>query len=265
MILVQRRPLDSLVRHPDNPRLGDVDAIKESIRRNGWWGTVVTQKSSGYLIVGNHRTDAARELAAGNFTRHEDQSERDYENEKARWRAELAELPVHVYDCDDETARRVLLADNRTSDIATYDDPKLLRLTAQIVDPEAAMQVLVNPNSNPDEVTEALRLIAAQPKRGSMRGTGYTEKDAEQLAMALEGGKPMQWGESGTTAEDKEIWATTDSRQMLFIMKADVYDKVIPLLARIGDELGLETNVEVLLHLLDQWAAEHPEKVEATV
>lgn len=264
MIVVQRRPLDSLVRHPDNPRLGDVDSIKESIRVNGWWGVVVTQKSTGYILVGNHRTDAARELLAGNFPRHEDQSDKDYEHEVARWRAELASLPVHVYDCDDETARRVLLADNRTSDIATYDDPKLLRLTAQIVDPAAAMQVLADPTANADQVAEALRLIARQPKRGSMRGTGYKEKDVEQLAIAMEGGEAQVWGSMGDSIEEREVWATTDARQIVFIMKVDVYERVIPLLTRIGDELGLETNVEVFLHLLDQWAAEHPEPVAVT-
>ncbi len=263
MIVVQRRPIDSLVPHPDNPRLGDVEAIKESIRANGWVGTIVTQKSTGWIIVGNHRTRAARELAAGQFQRREDQSSKDYDNEKARWAAEFEQLPVHVLDCDDATARRVLLADNRTSDLATYDDPKLLRLTAQIVDPEAAVAVLSNPESNPDEVAEALRLIAAQPKKGAMRGTGYTERDAEQLALAMEGGAPMQWGEAGTTEEDKELWATTDKRQIVFLMKADVYDRVIPLMNRIGDELGLDTNVEVFIAVLDLWAAQHPESSEA--
>lgn len=264
MIVVQRRPIDSLIPHPDNPRLGDVELIKESIRTNGWIGTVVTQKSTGYILVGNHRTLAGQELQRGQFNRRDEQTPEDYDREKARWAAELASLPVHVYDCDDDTARRVLLADNRTSDVATYDDPKLLRLTAQIVDPETAAQVLTNPSSNADEVAEALRLIAAQPRKGTTRGTGYSERDVEQLALAMEGGAAQQWGTAGTAEEDRETFATTDQRQILILMRVEEYDRVIPLLTRIGDENGLETNKDVLLWLLDQWSAEHPEPVEVT-
>src|SRR5262245_33957081 len=48
-------------RHPENKRRGDVERIVESIRVNGWFGEVGIQRSSGYLIRGNHRTDAAEE------------------------------------------------------------------------------------------------------------------------------------------------------------------------------------------------------------
>lgn len=92
--------LDELTPHPLNPRQGDVGAIHTSIEANGFYGALVTQKSSGFVIAGNHRLAAAR--AAG-----------------------AVKLPVLELDVDDATALRILLADNRTNDLATYDGQQL--------------------------------------------------------------------------------------------------------------------------------------------
>lgn len=98
-------PLDQLTPHPDNPRQGDIGAITASIEANGWYGTVVAQKSTGHVLAGNHRLQAARSLG-------------------------IDSLPVWWVDCDDTQARRILLADNRTNDLATYDNDLLTELLA---------------------------------------------------------------------------------------------------------------------------------------
>lgn len=92
--------VDRLVPHPQNPRRGDVGVIGESIGANGFYGTVLAQKSTGHVLAGNHRLQAA--IAAGAET-----------------------IPVTWADVDDETALRILLADNRTNDLAAYDDAQL--------------------------------------------------------------------------------------------------------------------------------------------
>ena len=38
--------VNALVVHPANPRVGNIDAIKRSIETNGWWGTLVAQKTT---------------------------------------------------------------------------------------------------------------------------------------------------------------------------------------------------------------------------
>lgn len=45
-------PVDALEPHPDNPRRGDVDAIAESIRHNGFFGAVLVQapRGSGFFV-----------------------------------------------------------------------------------------------------------------------------------------------------------------------------------------------------------------------
>lgn len=101
-------PLTSLRLHPRNPRRGSIAAIGESIERNGWYGAVVAQRSTGYILAGNHRYRAAKKQGA-------------------------TEIPVCWIDVDDSTALRILLADNRTSDVATNNDRLLTDLLEEIL------------------------------------------------------------------------------------------------------------------------------------
>jgi ParB/RepB/Spo0J family partition protein len=126
-------PPDRLTPHPKNARRGDVDAIAESIRRNGFYGSVIVQRTTGHVLVGNHRLRAA--IAAG-----------------------LDEVPVTYVDVDDETALRILLADNRSSDLATYETGELAALLEQL-------------STTPDELA----------------GTLYTPESLGELLATLEG------------------------------------------------------------------------------
>lgn len=104
---IETVPIRTLKHHPKNPRKGDVKSITESIEHNGFYGVVVAQKSTGYVLAGNHRMMAAK--AAG-----------------------LDSLPVAYVDVDDATALKILLADNRTNDLATYDNKELAELLADV-------------------------------------------------------------------------------------------------------------------------------------
>ena len=96
-------PIDAVRPHPDNPRRGDVSAIVESIKHNGFVGSLIVQRSSGFILAGSHRWTAARSVG-------------------------LEEVPVLWAEVDDAHARRILLADNRTSDRAEYETDALLDL-----------------------------------------------------------------------------------------------------------------------------------------
>ena len=133
-------PVDDLNLHPDNPRQGDVGAIATSIERNGWFGSLVAQVGTGRVLVGNHRLQAARQLG-------------------------IAELPVHWVDVDEVTARRILLADNRTSDLASYNDHDLVALLqAQIQEDD-----LLGTGWDADELDDLLAEIqeAGEPEASS--------------------------------------------------------------------------------------------------
>lgn len=108
-------PLDQLHPYKGNPRRGNVQSVKESLTANGQFRPlVVNQTPEGYVVLaGNHTLQALREL-------HNEQP-------VAGW----GEALVHVVQVNEDKARRIMLADNRTSDLADYDDAALLaELTA---------------------------------------------------------------------------------------------------------------------------------------
>ena len=47
--------------HPNNARKGNINAIRESIKSNGFYGVCVVQRSSSHILIGNHRYLAAVE------------------------------------------------------------------------------------------------------------------------------------------------------------------------------------------------------------
>lgn len=96
-------PVQDLTPHPKNPRQGDVGAIHQSIEANGFYGVVIAQKSTGRVLAGNHRLLAAKHAGAKT-------------------------VPVTWVDVDDATALRILIADNRTNDLASYDNAALAEL-----------------------------------------------------------------------------------------------------------------------------------------
>ncbi|MEV1168597.1 ParB/RepB/Spo0J family partition protein [Nonomuraea sp. NPDC049784] len=96
-------PVGDLEPHPENPHRGDVDVIAESIAKNGFYGTVMVQKSRMRIIAGEHRWRGAKKRG-------------------------LAEVPALVIDVDDDTATRIMLADNRTAEFGAYDDQVLAGL-----------------------------------------------------------------------------------------------------------------------------------------
>ncbi|CAB4144297.1 ParB/Sulfiredoxin [uncultured Caudovirales phage] len=123
---VEQTALDALLPHPMNPRKGNVDKIVESIKVNGFYGVIVAQKSTKYILAGNHRWQAARHL-------------------------DLASVPVMWIDCTDAEAKRIMLADNRMSDLAGY---------------------------NQDSLQDLLRSVVSD---GDLRGTGFDMKDIQTL------------------------------------------------------------------------------------
>lgn len=102
-------PLDAVKPHPRNPRRGDLDAIKASVDVNGFYGAVVANKRTGYILAGNHRWMAAKML-------------------------ELPEIPVVWVDVGEAEEKRILAADNRTAELGGYDEAVLASLLQGVQD-----------------------------------------------------------------------------------------------------------------------------------
>jgi hypothetical protein len=99
--------VDVLKEHPRNPNRGQVGEISESIELNGWYGAVIAQESTGYILAGNHRYRVAKSKGA-------------------------TEIPVIWRDVDDDTALAILLADNEIARHAVYDEAVLEELLADL-------------------------------------------------------------------------------------------------------------------------------------
>lgn len=100
-------PIDSVRPHPQNPRTGDTAIIRDSIEVNGWYGAIVVQESTGYILAGNHRYKAALQNGA-------------------------TMIPSIRIAVTDDEAVRIMLADNRASDVATYDDKLLSSILEEL-------------------------------------------------------------------------------------------------------------------------------------
>ena len=104
-------PLEQLRHYSRNPRRGRVDVIAESLARNGQYRPVVANRRTGEVLAGNHTLAAAQHLG---------------------W----TELAVTWVDVDEEQAARIVLVDNKASDLAQNDDATVIELLQLLPDLE---------------------------------------------------------------------------------------------------------------------------------
>lgn len=108
-LAVVETPLNEIERHPDNANQGDLDALTESISVNGFYQPVIVQSSTGYIIAGNHRWEAALKMGA-------------------------TTIPAIFIDVTDQEAKRMMLADNRITRLGQDDPSRLLELLDDLTD-----------------------------------------------------------------------------------------------------------------------------------
>lgn len=236
---VTQEPVGSLTPFPGNPRHGDVDIIAESIKENGFYNPLVVQKSTGHVIVGNHRLAAAKKL-------------------------DLDTVPVLFVDVDDTEAKRILLADNATADKAVNDDMAIARIIRSI---EQESGNTAGAGYEPEEVEDFIVLANhADAEAARIAAAALEEENTPAptapapAAPAATPGAPTPGvtsdREAAPTAaptfngQDKPAAppANTARRPMILDLPLDVYAWLTDRLTEILEEQGLETNVEGVLH-----------------
>ena len=188
----------SLEVHPDNPRQGDIGAIVTSIENNGWFGTLVAQRSTRQVLAGNHRLQAAIAL-------------------------DMQDVPVYWVDVDDAEAKRILLADNRVSDLATWDDTILVSLLESLANDDALL------------------------------GSGYDGDDLDALlydAQLNESSLGNLLQDNPTPTERADVIEAAGIRSVIMPFPMETYNEVVGMLAAARTELGVDTNADVLEKLL---------------
>lgn len=136
-------PLEDLSLYPGNARRGDVRLILESLRTSGQYRSLIArQLPDGHLVVlaGNHTMLALALHGRGSCS-----FQPCAVCNGEPWEPSAR---VEVVDCDDETARRVNLIDNRAAEKGDWDLDGLVELLSYLPD---------------------------------LDGTGYTDADVERL------------------------------------------------------------------------------------
>lgn len=167
--------IDAVMQHPDNPRNGDVEAIAESIEINGYVAPVIVQKSTGYILAGNHRYQALLSLGS-------------------------KVIPAVIVDVDETAAKRYLLADNRTSDLGMYDNAVLVDILSGLdeqdsllgtgytkMDLHALQAILDIPPTYEDFASWPTISLTVPPhlKTAFYKFTDHAVSDHERLEMLL--------------------------------------------------------------------------------
>lgn len=182
-------PLDELTPYPGNAKLHDLPTIAASLARNGQYRPLVVREiEHGPLIVlaGNGTLQAMVEHGPGKCP-----AQQTYEAADDKTRESLrpcalchdstwnATARCEIHHCDDATARRINLVDNRAGELAGYDNDALAAPFTDLDTPD-------------------------------LDGTGYTQADIDLLtasppsldALADEYGEPA----------DDDLWPTLKFR-----------------------------------------------------
>jgi hypothetical protein len=193
-------PVKELNVHPRNPRQGDIPAIIQSINENGWYGTLVAQKSTGYVLAGNHRLMAAQAL-------------------------NMDTVPTYWVDVDDDEALRILLSDNRASDLATYEDKILADILGSLAE-----------------------------TNGGLIGTGFDDTDLEALLFDLNLNPEDTYGtlqpDNRTVEEAADAIEASGIRSIIIPFQLDDYNTVVARLSELRTTYGVDSNAEVLKRLI---------------
>lgn len=238
-LAVEYVPAGEVRTHPSNPRQGDVGAIHQSITKNGVYRPLIVQRSTGFILAGNHTYQA--------MVHHG-----------------LEEVPVVYRDVNEEQAKRIMLADNRTADLGDYDQQVLVDMLTEMEDLEGTGY----DGDDLDSILEDLRNSPADEQP-------HAEDIGERLAlMDVTFGPPEHEVENGQTwtvgrhilfvgdlAHDHVVWADYLEGRV-FAPYPEPY-LTCSTLAEEEDLLLVQPNPFLAGHLLDAHAQAFPgDKVE---
>ena len=168
---IQSVSISSLTAYPTNPRRGDIDAIALSLTAHGQYRPIVVQASTKFVLAGNHTLKAAKKLG---------------------WK----KIKVVLVDVDEDTAKKIVLADNRLTDLAAYNEPLLKSL------------------------------LQALPE---LDGTGFTASEVETLDRLISGDQKEPLGTSGNLKDDPEVkiaaWKFSVEQEAYDAWKEQLYEE----------------------------------------
>lgn len=208
---IQSVAISSLTAYPMNPRRGDIDAIASSLTAHGQYRPIVVQASTKFVLAGNHTLKAAKKLG---------------------WK----KIKAVLVEVDDDTAKKIVLADNRLTDLAGYNEPLLKSL------------------------------LEALPE---LDGTGFTQSEVETLDRLISGDQKESVG-GNTLKDDPEVkmaaWKFTVEQEAYDAWKEQLYDEFGKTKSKanagIKERLGFPERIMEKPERIEERSESSPEDVE---
>jgi len=218
-------PLSALVHYPGNARRGNADAIRDSLQANGQYRSlIVRQHDDGFTVLAGNNTLTALQQSGAEAARCE------------------------LIECSDVEARKIVLADNRTSDLAVYDDTALAQLLAGYKEPAD----LFGTGFDADFATALLQQTGVLSDRATGflndltdPGNGFPDEDGA--------GAPSPNGSPGGGGANLPQGNGEDYVQVHYLVTVDQRHTIHRALSAARDQHGYATAADALTAICDAY------------
>ena len=192
---IQQVALNALTPFPLNPRKGNIKLIAESLEAYGQYKPITVNKRDGHILAGNHTYEAAKELG---------------------WET----IAVNYVDVDQNTAAKIVLMDNKTSDAGSYNEGALLGLLDSL---------------------------------DNLKATGYSDGDIKDLKHLFD--KPdngMTNTKIGTSLNDyADAYNNRQSRMIMMDYELEIYNWITEKLNLYKTDNELYNNSDAIICMLE--------------
>ena len=214
---IEYKPVKDINPYGNNPRLNDdaVQYVVESIKEFGFINPILVD-ANGVIMAGHTRLKAALQLG-------------------------MDEVPVvYVDDLDEEQVRAFRLADNKTAEIAEWDDGKLEQELAEILDIDMSLFGFGEDGSLADDLIDDKYTLAVNIPQYEITG------DCPELSDLLDTDKSDELiaeieAAEGVTDEEKEFLKYAAHRHNVFNYRnvAEYYAHATPQMQRLMEKSAL--------------------------
>ena len=207
-LLSLAQPVDTMVPMPGNPRRGDIDAVAASLQRFGQRKPIVARSVDRVVIAGNHTLAAAVKLG---------------------W----TDIAVSFVEDSEQESIAYSLADNRISDLGSYDEVDLFSLVG-------ALEDFVGTGYDSQDFADLLKMSELRQINAGGLGDEYTNN-----LFHSDGVTP-----SRGLQNLKNDYINNAVRSVILSYSLEEYEEVITLLAEARRQTGFESNSEAILAML---------------
>ena len=196
--------LTELKPYPNNPRKGNVKLIAESLSEYGQYKPITVNKATNEILVGNHTYAAAQSLG---------------------W----TEIEAVFIEVDAETAAKIVLVDNKATDLSEYDNNALLELLERLND-------LEHTGYGDDEFDDVLARIEEEKTPSVIQG--LSDNGQREIASQIE--------------NLAERYKAVDTKVFMVELENAVYIWTIEQLGKYRAKTGALSNSDALVKLLEE-------------